>query len=297
MSEDSATKNLSQRSLAWGLDLLVPEVTTQEEIDEYRATSSLKFGMGQPGLEFWLDQKPEVLKRYRLWADTLRVREGNDSADTWIPQGTAIFIIYAATGYDEGIRYAIHLGQRIATKDQILEQLALASRYSAPRGMAAIADACVDFPWAEPTAQLSWPEGWAPDPEAFKSGVDFSSREVTPQEIRLILDWWERWIGEVPEHIEFLARYRPELLKAQRSWYENSLKLLPKQTEPYTLLTISITRGSAGGIREGLLLGRAFGISKPRILDAISWGTFYGGTDSLTLLNQVGRDILDTWPE
>jgi hypothetical protein len=280
-----------------GLNLAEPTITTQAEIDERKATSNLKFGMGQPGFEFWLDHKPEVLKRYRMWVDTLRAREGNDSADTWMPPGVAIFIIYAATGYDEGIRYAIRLCHRTATQDQMLERLALASRYSAPLGMATIAHGCAKFPWTEPTAQLARPDGWAPDPEAFKSGADFSKRDVTPEEVRKILDWYERWIGEVPQHIDLLAHYRPGLLKAYRSWCENSLTLLPKQTEPYTLLVMSITRGFAGGIREGLLLGRAFGIARARILDAISWGTFHGGVESLSLLSEVGRDILDSWPE
>jgi hypothetical protein len=59
---------------------------------------------------------------------------------------------------------------------------------------------------------------------------------------------------------------------------------------------ISITRGFAGGIREGLLLARGFGVTKTQILEAIDWGTFYGGHDALNLLDEVAGDVLDAWP-
>jgi hypothetical protein len=66
--------------------------------------------------------------------------------------------------------------------------------------------------------------------------------------------------------------------------------------EPYALLQISITRGFADGIREGLLLGRGFGVTKTQILEAINWGTFYGGHESLNLVDEVAGDVLDSWP-
>lgn len=78
--------------------------------------------------------------------------------------------------------------------------------------------------------------------------------------------------------------------------YENTLRQLPKQTEPFALPQISITRGFAGGIREGLVLGRGFGVTRTQILEAINWGTFYGGHESLNLVDEVAGDVLDSWP-
>ena len=53
---------------------------------------------------------------------------------------------------------------------------------------------------------------------------------------------------------------------------------------------------AAGGIRGGLLLGRGFGGTKTQILEAINSGTFYGGHESLDLVDEVAGDVLDSWP-
>jgi hypothetical protein len=51
------------RALAWGLNLDEPDVTTAEEIDEFRRISAAQLGVQQDGLDFWLDTSPDVLKR------------------------------------------------------------------------------------------------------------------------------------------------------------------------------------------------------------------------------------------
>jgi hypothetical protein len=45
-----------------------------------------------------------------------------------------------------------------------------------------------------------------------------------------------------------------------------------------------------------MLLARGFGVTKPQILEAIGWGAFYGGHESLNLVDQVAGDVLDAWP-
>jgi hypothetical protein len=284
------------RRLAWGLNLDDPDITTPAEIDAFRRISAGQLGMQQDGLDFWLDARPDVLKRYRLWADKLRIREADEAPNKWSPSGVAIMYTYAITGFESGIEYAIFGASKRLTKEQILEQMALVFRYAGPRGMYTMARVAKRHTWTEPQEPVKWPAGWGPDPDAFKSGADFKDPDTTAADVRKILEWYERWVGEVPRHIALLARHRPELLKAYRNRYENTLRLLPKQTEPWALLQISIQRGFGGGIREGMLLARAWGVTKTQILEAISWGTFYGGHESLTLLDDVAGDILDSWP-
>ena len=284
------------RALAWGLNLAEPDVTTQEEIDEFRRVSQDQLGGQQDGLDFWLDERPDVLKRYRLWADKLRIRDTDEAPNKWSGSGVAIMYVYSMTGFEEGLRYSLFGMNRTMTKDHIIEQMALVFRYAGPRGMVPLARAARDHTFSEPTDPLKWPNGWGPDPEAFKSGADFTSPDVTPEDTRRILEWYERWLGEVPRHVSLLARHRPELLKVYRNRYENALRVLPKQTEPWALLQISILRGFADGIREGMLLARGFGVSRTQILEAISWGAFYGGHASLSLVDAVAGEILDSWP-
>ena len=45
-----------------------------------------------------------------------------------------------------------------------------------------------------------------------------------------------------------------------------------------------------------MLLARGFGMTKDQVLEAIDWGTFYGGTDAIGLVEEVAGDVLDAWP-
>jgi alkylhydroperoxidase/carboxymuconolactone decarboxylase family protein YurZ len=285
------------RGLAWGLNLHEPDVTTTEEIEAFRRISAEQLGMQQDGLDFWLETRPDVLKRYRLWAHHLRMPEANETPNQWSATGVYTMYLYAITGFEDGVRYGLFGMSKTMTKEQIFEQMALVFRYAGPRGMSTLAKAATENDWAPPVTTAKWPPGWAPDPDAFKSGADFSSPEASDADTRKILEWYERWMGEIPRHVRLLARHRPELLKVYRNRYENTLRVLPKQTEPWALLQISIHRGVASGIREGMLLARAWGVTKRQILEAISWGTFYGGSESLSLVDEVAGDVLDAWPQ
>src|SRR3546814_9559924 len=56
-----------------GLDLSKPTEISQEEIDGFRGHYATQFGLPLAGLDWWLDENPEVLKRYRLYC-RLRLR-------------------------------------------------------------------------------------------------------------------------------------------------------------------------------------------------------------------------------
>jgi hypothetical protein len=205
--------------------------------------------------------------------------------------------VYATTGFEDGIRYSLFGMNRTMTKAQILEQLALVFRYAGPRGMFTLARAARSHDWREPSDAVQWPSGWGPDPDAFRSGADFRSPEVTGADIENIVAWYERWMGEVPRHVSFLARHRPELLKVYRDRYENTLRLLPKQAEPWTLLQISLYRGFADGVREGMLLARGFGVSRNQIMEAVSRATFHSGQEAISLVEREAGDVLAAWPD
>jgi hypothetical protein len=297
MTLDRTEMRQHNRNLAWGLDLSQPDVTSQHEIDEFRRISAGQLGVQQDGLDYWLDARPDVLKRYRSWATLLRIPEADEAPNKWSPTGIAIMYVYAITGFEDGLRYSFAGMQKTLTRQQIEEHMALVFRYAGPRGMATLGKVASGLEWREPEEPAAFPKGWSVDPDAFRSGADFSRPEASADDVRKIQEWYELNLGEVPGHVSLLAKHRPELLKAYRNRYENTLRVLPKQTEPWALLQISIERGYAGGIREGLLLARTWGVTRAQILEAISWGTFYGGHESLTLVDDVARDLLDSWPE
>ncbi len=289
-------KNLEHdRALAWGLNLDDADVTTQDEIDTFRRITQEQFGEQQDGFDFWLDHGPQVLKRYRRWADKIRLREAAEAPNVWTVGTIGNVIYYASTGFEDGLRYTFHLMSNSLTKDQILEGISVAFRYLGPRGMSAIARATRTQAWPAPIRPVSWPPGWAPDADAFRSGADFSTRSASAEDVRMIVAWYERWAGEVPQHVAFLARYRPDVLKAYRDRFEHTFKLLPKQTEPYVQIQHSVQRGFRSGIRDGILLAKGFGMTRNQVLEAITWGTFSVGTDALDLVNEVAAPLLDTW--
>jgi len=59
-----------------------------------------------------------------------------------------------------------------------------------------------------------FPKGWAPDPDAFKAGLDFSSRGLTEPDRQAITTWYERTIGYVPDSVTFAMRTGVTRMKA-----------------------------------------------------------------------------------
>ena len=93
-----------------------------------------------------------------------------------------------------------------------------------------------------------------------------------------------------------MARWRPEVLKAYRNRYENILKILPKQLDPYLQIHLGVERGEASVARDGILLARGFGMKRKHVLEALSWGAFYGGTPALDYAEEASAGLLESWP-
>jgi hypothetical protein len=143
----------------------------------------------------------------------------------------------------------------------------------------------------EPTA--CFPEGWQFDPRAFDSGMDFSNRDATPEDMDALRDWYRRTLGEIPPHARFLATHRPGLLKAYRDRYEHAIRdSLPKQMLPYLMLNHNVGRGFRDGIRENVLLGRALGMTREQLLDAICFAVLDAGLGALDLVEEAAGDLL-----
>src|SRR5262249_33788106 len=132
-----------------------------------------------------------------------------------------------------------------------------------------------------------------------KSGIDFSHPGLTSTELALVLAWYTRILGEVPGYVRFLARDRPHLLKAHRNRYENTIRNgLPKQMLPYLLLHYDVIRGFKEGIRENVLLARAFGVKKEYVVGVMCRAmTSYGGPAALSVAEDAVGDVLENWTD
>jgi hypothetical protein len=277
-----------------GLDLTDVEHLTPEEQEAFR--SYYRGAMGSPhrGLNFWLEERPETLKRYRLFSEML-VGPGNLQRDKRI-RGFAFMTYYALTGFEEGVRYLVTFGQTLGlTKEQSLEGLGIAFLHAGPRGMETIGLTLAGYDWIEPEHPAEFPVGWGVDSDAFKSGLDFSNPELSAEEIDLLEAWYMRWAGEVPAYVPFMAKNRPALLKAHRNRYENLIRVLPKQTLPTSLLTYNVLRGFPEGIRENLLLAKGFGVSKEDALIETNRTLINAGVEAAEVIDRAVGDVFEEW--
>ena len=277
-----------------GLDVTNPDLTTQAEIDAYRA----EYVGTNKGLldsfEFWLEFRPDVLKRHKARTRHFRTTQEPDRP---LVQILAAIHRYTTTAFAEGVAYEIRLAQSLgATRTDILDTLSVAWIHAGHRGMyaaAAYRDYLRAYEDPEPVDASRFPDGWEFDASAFDSGMDFASREATPEDIDALRGWYVRTLDEVPPHVDLLATHRPGLLKAYRDRYEHAIRdSLPKQMLPYLLLNHNMARGFRGGIRENVLLGRALGMSREQILDAACFAVLDAGINALDLVEDAAGDVL-----
>jgi hypothetical protein len=276
-----------------GLDLSRPGETTPEERQRFQEWYGRVLGRSHRGLDFWLDTAPDTLKRYRHFANSADV--GERIQDRVLTQ-FGFLQYYALTGYTAGVRYLVHIYQTIGcTREMILEALTIAFLHTGPRGMETVAEALDDYPWITPDHPPEFPAGWAPDPDAFISGLDFGDPALSEAEAGLLADWYRRWLGEVPRYVPHLTRYQPRLLKAFRNRFEHCVRVLPKQFVPTTLLHYNVTRGFGDGIREDVLMCRGFGVSLEEVQSTIGSALLYGGMEAASIVDEHAGDVLAAW--
>ena len=130
--------------------------------------------------------------------------------------------------------------------------------------------------YVERDIKPDWPEGWAPDVEPFYCGLDKTTMELTPQDLKNIEQWYERTIGWQPPRVRFLAKYEPVTLKSWRAKWEGVFRgALPKQMMPYLSLRHNIVIGNPGGLKEVALLAKAWGVTNAIIVNTIIQGAYY----------------------
>ena len=275
-----------------GLNVSNPDVTTAEEIAAYRA-EYLNTNKGLlDSFEFWLEFRPDVLKRHKA-----RTRHFTTTKERSYPVVALLAMIhqYTIASFEEGVAYEIRLAQTNgATRADILDTLSVAFIHSGHPGMYAAASYAEYLrTYEDPAAVDRFPAGWSFDPQAFDSGMDYSSREASKEDMERLLDWYQRTLGEIPRYVSFMAQHRPGLLKAYRDRYEHAIRdSLPKQMLPFLFLNHNVVRGFHEGIRENVLLGRALGMTREQLLDAICSAVLHAGANALGIVDEAAGELL-----
>jgi hypothetical protein len=288
----------SESGMSWsslpdrGLDTSKLEVTTVQEWEKWRDHDTRYRGYPLPTYDMLIGLgRPDVVKRWFLQLPAFYDpgRAFNTTAG-WVHW-------YAVTGFTEGVIYEIdNCESQGHSREELIEIFALAFMHAvAAKGMWDLHDIVPKrLERYQPETQIRYPDGWGPDPEFLKAGLDYSDMDMLPGEVEKIEDWYREVCGEVPEWVGFLAKLRPNLLKAYRHRFENTVRVMPKQMMPWIWLQFETLRGHEAGIREAVLLCKGFGVSKETAMNAVAWGMLYGGHGAMSTVSRASQDIWDT---
>jgi hypothetical protein len=288
---DAETKRLLDR----GLDMTSLDGATAEEVAAFDQTYIQRHGRVHGGLSYMIRQRPDALKAFRLYVRT--AYEFPEAEETRFGIAPGFFLYYAHLGFLPGVVYLIRGSQGGGmSREDCQDWLGLACLVLGPAGFERIADALDGYEWIEQESRVTAPDGWDPNLDTLRSGVDFGDMRLLPGEAELIEAWYDRWLGEVPPWVGFLAKHHPDVLKVQRLRFERALKVLPKQTLPLSMLHFRLMRGDTATIRENVLMARGFGVSKIQVVRTIAGAMEYGGEEAVAVAASILGNELDDWP-
>jgi hypothetical protein len=254
------------------------------------------YGMYSVSLQ--LDYAPDFAKLSR-WASDLYGSGGPEYAV--VVQSCQNIHSYMMLGWETGLRNEFEtLWRNGMSRQQLMELVMFSQMYAGMRGLGHVYHAVGDFlpMMAEPGRELVFPPGWAPDPGAFRAGLDLDTRELTAADEAAITLWYEQTIGYVPASVRFGMKRDPRFLKLNRARWERALVTLPKQLAPYLMLRHHTITQSVQGLREAALLGRAWGLTQELIIRAVTnTAMYFTGTEGMYAAYEVLEPIFDDWEE
>lgn len=276
-------------SFATGLDWSNADTVTPEErrslatwyVETHEVDSTDELSL-TGFVDFWLSERPDVLKSYRRAIETTCGFDALPAAAV----GLLFLHQYVVTANAKGVLYEV-IASRYwgASRAQVVETLAFAFLHAGPQGMAVATASCGDYmaAWTEQTeGSATWPDGWSTEVAALHSGIDYFSEGFTDQDREALKAWHRRTEGEVPEYVDFLADRNPAGLKAFRHRFDHALRGgLPKEMAALFLLQIAGLRGEVAATRRALQMARNFGVSEEEIAHTLSMLHIYTGHVSM----------------
>jgi hypothetical protein len=277
-----------------GLDLSNLNETTQDEIN---ANLIRVWSWRGPLYELYanslmLDYAPDFAKLHRWGSDLF----GRPNPANIVTLSIQNIHSYMMTGWETGIlNEFVTLRRNGLTRAELMELVMFSQIYAGMRGLGHVYRAVGDMlaVFGEPPTRPTFPEGWAADPAAFKSGLDMSTRALTDQDRKNLTAWYERTIGYLPNSVVFGLKHHPEFVKVNRAKWEVAIKTLPKQVAPYMLLRHHTITGDRDGLRETALLAKTWGITPEWIIKGITaTAMYFTGFEGLYAAHDAVDDLL-----
>jgi hypothetical protein len=252
-----------------------------------------------PFVPFMIEHNPAGFKRLRQHSVTFG-RTGSKPY-TYAP---VVLFTYAVIGHAKGCLYTIiATRQRGLAKRQVQELLAFAYVYGGPFAINAVAETAALYlsAWQDDgrPGTHEWPEGWSIDPTVFRSGLDFDTPGMTPDEVAALSAWHERMGGEVPPHVALWSELNPASLKTHRARYETGIgETLPAQIFPLCTLQLATIRAQPALVRRSLLQARALGVKRRDIVQTMEVAFVFGGELQMeAVLTEEVAALLRDWQD
>jgi hypothetical protein len=286
-----------------GFDLSKLDATSEEEIQahlhqwvNYTRERGIYYGLN--ALAFLADNRPDFAKLATLGSGGIPEGLLGHPARP-VMQNIRVMTEYIRIGWESGIYNEFReLQMRGMTRAQIMEVVMFAQLSGGGiRGIGHVHNAVGKslFDWRDGSGAV-FPEGWAPDPDAFKSGLDLSVGRLTEHDRTNLEGWYESTIGWVPKSVRFAIKHNPRFLKAQRAKWEATFRVLPKQVAPFLMLAQHTVTGFREGLREGALLAKAWGFTPDWVVEPICGQAYYfRGLEALEAAFDAIDDVLDDW--
>jgi hypothetical protein len=266
--------------MATGIDFTT-EAFSQQDRDKLLGWYQTEHGLEDLSLvsymSFLMDYLPGPYKRMRQHAQATMVESDGVSLPLLAYVLFAIHA-YTAINFPKGVLYEIMTAHSMgAPKQLVLDVLGHAYLSAGPRGMDAVAELSEPYlrEWVEPTGKtIDWPEGWGPDEDAFRAGIDYSTPDLTDAEILKLSEWYQRMHGVVPRHVELFGRLQPRAYKLQRIRYEKSVgAVMPAQLAPLLMLYLATMQNEPAIMRQSVHQARALGCRRHHVLQTIEGAT------------------------
>lgn len=249
---------------------------------------------------FWIEHDPGGFKRYRR--HMIEIDQPVDGVV--LPQAAHLLMylyLYTVFANEKGILYLVINSRTMgATRAEVIDTFRLAALPAGPFGVNAAAELADQYlrDWAEDSDEpgVPWPEDWAPNADALRSGIDLSTNEMTPADVEALRSWYVRVHGEVPSHFEALVELHPVALKTQRIRFEAALgNTIPAQMAPLCMLLLAAQRQWPKATRRAAELARALGVRRRHVIETLFWAGVYTGETTMEAAFDELAGMLTTW--
>jgi hypothetical protein len=252
-----------------------------------------------PFAAFWIEHDPGGFKR--LKRHLLTLGDERDGAGLPVAAGVLMYVhTYTAIGNGKGALYEVVAARELGlTRAEVLDAVRHASLHGGPVGLNPLADIAGSYfdDWQDGPSTTAWPDGWAPDPRAFRSGIDHGTDDLSAGEMALVAAWHERMHGEVPAHVAALARLHPRAYKTLRIRQETATGgALPAQLFPLLTLHLAAVTARPTSMRRAAQEARALGVRRHQAVSTLFWASVPGGEAALEPAWDAVHDIVEDMP-